>query len=454
MSQSLPEALHHWVESTCGYPIAAAHRPSSGASREAWAIDLDARAEHTALFLLQDKGNGRGSEHEAQILKALAQSPIPAPTLVAHSPEHRAILLHRVAGSSDYNGLDDDNARTSIAADLMQVTAAMHQLDISRDEFAFLEAPTDANASLQTHLAALDGLVEALGDNVEPFFLFAASWLRRHAPNSHSPLALVHSDLGPDNFMFDHGKISAILDWEIAHLGDPMEDLATIAVRDMATPIGDLEQRYQEYERASGRDIDRELVAFYRVLILTRNSLMITLGLTYPTPEFDALDMLRYQALLMRGAAICIADFHGIPRTQQLAAPSTVSTVEDPMLGALRSALTQQQQQLATDNAVQRARFDRMLGALHALTTDPAAMANTIAGEIADCNAVLATSAQTLDEATAALRHAATSAALSDDGAYRNAVASHFVQRLLRLSLQRAPLMGELYERLPQPIPH
>ena len=71
------------------------------------------------------------------------------------------------------------------------------------------------------------------------------------------------------------GRVTAVLDWEVAHWGDAMEDLAAIAVRDMATPVGHLPTRFAEYATASGATVDLYRVACDRVLVLTRNAMLI-----------------------------------------------------------------------------------------------------------------------------------------------------------------------------------
>ena len=66
-------------------------------------------------------------------------------------------------------------------------------------------------------------------DELEPQPITRAviRWLRRHPPPPAQKLSVVHADYRTGNFLFDaEGEIRAILDWEMAHLGDPLEDLA------------------------------------------------------------------------------------------------------------------------------------------------------------------------------------------------------------------------------------
>jgi aminoglycoside phosphotransferase (APT) family kinase protein len=61
----------------------------------------------------------------------------------------------------------------------------------------------------------------------QPVIRAAIRWLRRSPPPPAQKLAVVHGDFRTGNFLYDReGEIHAILDWEMAHLGDPLEDLA------------------------------------------------------------------------------------------------------------------------------------------------------------------------------------------------------------------------------------
>src|SRR6202044_2789450 len=65
----------------------------------------------------------------------------------------------------------------------------------------------------------------------DPLAEMAFRWLRLALPDVDARPVLVQGDTGPGNFLFADGRITAIVDWELAHLGDPMEDLAWLSLR-------------------------------------------------------------------------------------------------------------------------------------------------------------------------------------------------------------------------------
>lgn len=70
-------------------------------------------------------------------------------------------------------------------------------------------------------------VIEADALHPQPIAEAARRWLERHLPPPGPRLALVHGDYRTGNLLYDgEGRIRGVLDWEMAHLGDPLEDLA------------------------------------------------------------------------------------------------------------------------------------------------------------------------------------------------------------------------------------
>ncbi|MFK7896736.1 MAG: phosphotransferase family protein, partial [Myxococcota bacterium] len=313
-----------WIEEVAQGRVVSAARHFAGASREAWSVDVTlpgttpgkgpGPAEVRPLFLMRDRGQGGGSARDAHVLRALANSGVPVPAVVGFDDERATLLLSRLPGRSDFPEMEDLTEKESVAAHLMELTSALHALDIAALDIPHLSLPTKADESARLAIEQARAAQTALGEKADPFFAFALGWLEANVPAGMSADALVHSDMGPGNFLFQDGRVTGIVDWEVAHFGDAMEDLAAIAVRDMATPVGDLGKRFAEYEAASGASVDISRVHYFRLLILVRNSLMIGLGLAHPAEGFDVIEMTMYQTLLARAATLVLCDNLAVAR--------------------------------------------------------------------------------------------------------------------------------------------
>jgi hypothetical protein len=91
-------------------------------------------------------------------------------------------------------------------------------------------------------------------------------------------VVLVQGDTGPGNFMYRDGCVVAIVDWELAHLGDPMDDIAWLSLRATQEPLPDFPERLREYAARSGHAIDAERVHYYRVMAETKLQVMAYRG--------------------------------------------------------------------------------------------------------------------------------------------------------------------------------
>ncbi len=101
-----------------------------------------------------------------------------------------------------------------------------------------------------------------------------ARWLRRHIPAYDGPPVLVQGDTGPGNFMYADGRVDAVVDWELAHLGDPMDDIAWLSLRATQEPFTDFPTRLREYEALSGNVVDEARVRYYQVMAETKLQVM------------------------------------------------------------------------------------------------------------------------------------------------------------------------------------
>lgn len=113
-----------------------------------------------------------------------------------------------------------------VVAQLGEAMGRLHGID---ELPAGLAAPAGAGP-IETALVGLDGLLGMLLAP-SPVFAFGARWLERHAPDEPGRITVVHSDIRTGNIIVGPDGLRAILDWETARLGDPMEDLAWPCMR-------------------------------------------------------------------------------------------------------------------------------------------------------------------------------------------------------------------------------
>jgi aminoglycoside phosphotransferase (APT) family kinase protein len=155
-------------------------------------------------------------------------------------------------------------ARARLARQCGQALARIHRIETRR-------LPPLRRAGADEQLAYYDARHRHEG-TPRPVFELALQWLRAHRPADPPHLALVHGDFRNGNLVVGEDGLRAVLDWEMAHLGDPMEDLGWICVNSWrfgrsALPVGGFgtrEELFAGYVEAGG-ELHAERVRFWEV---------------------------------------------------------------------------------------------------------------------------------------------------------------------------------------------
>jgi hypothetical protein len=177
----------------------------------------------------------------------------------------------------------------------------------------------------------------------DPLLTYGVDWLKRFAPKKFSRISLLHGDCGPVNFMFEGNRVTSVIDWEWAHLGDPMEDLGNLCVREFWNPSGGLQGLLSRYEKRSGIPTDPKIVQYYRVQTQMRGMVPIAwMTETRAHPREPLAWWLCYRYIGDRATCEAIADCMGlelrVPEFPQAQAAddAAVSAIAEAAVWALR----------------------------------------------------------------------------------------------------------------------
>ena len=224
---------------------------------------------------------------EATVYLALQDGPVPVPRVLGVHPVHQAMLSERVEGGNWFSRIADPAEQEATAQDFMRKLAALHSLDAAGLDLPAFPAVTTVAGAVGAELDEWDLLLAARGGTPDPALVFSLRWLRDHIPRYDGPPVLVQGDTGPGNFMYAGGRVTAVVDWELAHLGDPMDDIAWLSLRATQEPFTDFPTRLREYEALSGNVVDEDRVRYYQVMAETKLQVMSHRG---PPPDGDESD--------------------------------------------------------------------------------------------------------------------------------------------------------------------
>ena len=278
---ALPDDLVAWVEEVGGGRLTAADRRPGGARKEAWFVDLERPDGSVATcFLRYDRSDPTLTKdpwtlhREASVYMALQDTAVPVPRVLGVHPVAQAMLSQRVAGETWFSRIVGAEERESTAHDFMTKLAALHALDASSLDLPLFPSVRTVAEAVAAELDEWDRVLAERGGAVDPALAFSLSWLRRHIPDYDGPPVLVQGDTGPGNFMYSGGRVTAVVDWELAHLGDPMDDIAWLSLRATQEPFTDFAVRLREYESLSGNQVDEGRVHYYQVMAETKLQVM------------------------------------------------------------------------------------------------------------------------------------------------------------------------------------
>lgn len=252
-----------------GREVTALSRLSGGASRETWRFEADGEP---LILQRQRAGDVRDMSVEANVLRAASEAGVPVARLLASGRFDngaRYIIQSWVDGETIARKiLRDDSfatARPVLVSQFATALAAVHSIPV-----ASVEGLPDTDQVAQ-YRQSLDDLNAQLGQS-HPAFELAFRWLERNRPDS-ARRTVVHGDFRLGNVMIGPEGLRAVLDWELAHVGDPMEDLGWLCVRAWrfgarlpVAGLGGYDELLSAYEAASGVAADAEALRWWEVL--------------------------------------------------------------------------------------------------------------------------------------------------------------------------------------------
>jgi aminoglycoside phosphotransferase (APT) family kinase protein len=279
MSEDLPAVIAPLAAKLAGAPgrVERFRRLSGGASQETFSFDIETD-QGVKGFILRRAPGGRdghsetslGLAGEARLLQAArAAGPFVPEVLHLSRPDDPIGLgyfMPRTEGETIARKILRDQpfeaARPKLARQCGEVLARIHALEVAG-------LPSLPVVTARQQIERYEAIYRSF-DNPRAAFELAFAWLGDHIPQE-APPRLVHGDFRLGNLMIGPEGLRAVLDWELAHLGDPLEDLAWICtpswrfgqIQHPVGGFGEIDDLVEGYEAAGGAQVDRARLKFW-----------------------------------------------------------------------------------------------------------------------------------------------------------------------------------------------
>ena len=278
MEALLGRSVASWCPGATG--VVNAVRLSGGASQETWSFDIvHPDGNIGAILRRAPQGYGAaparaaGLNAEAVLMRRAYDAGVPSPKVLhVLQPQDdlgTGFVMARVEGETIPRKILRDEefaqARPLLARQLGKVLAGIHGLALS-------QLPELRRMTAAKEIAELERDYRGF-EWPRPVFELALRWLRQRDPGPPQAVTLVHGDFRHGNLIIGPDGLRAVLDWELAHTGDPMEDLGWVCVNswrfgeiDKAVGgFGTREELFAGYE-AAGCRVDPDRVKFWEVM--------------------------------------------------------------------------------------------------------------------------------------------------------------------------------------------
>lgn len=277
---------------------------TGGASRQTWSFDAviersDGQIVTLPLILRSDPQEGPQAvmdrSLEFRVIEAayLEGVLVPKPYFLGdQSLGVPFFIMERIEGETIprrlFRDREYEQARQVMTAQLGERLARIHRVPVEQYHLQGLPAPQAGRSPAEEEINRYEEMYQTMAREPHPAFELAFRWLRQHVPPRQERV-LVHGDYRMGNVMFGPAGLCAILDWELAHVGDPLEDLGWMCVRSWRfgndhLPVGGVGKReefWRAYEAAGGFPVDPARVHFWEIFGNLRWG-VICLNMTQP----------------------------------------------------------------------------------------------------------------------------------------------------------------------------
>ncbi|MBS0377166.1 MAG: phosphotransferase family protein [Proteobacteria bacterium] len=282
------ERLEGFVKARLGQPDAGSvervERIPGGYSKDTWRVRLSRGINgHRDLILRRDLPFGPGENtvvEEFELLERLADAGLLVPRPLWCEPDASFVgrpflLFPQYPGNAVFGEWNAPaEVKRAVCFEVARLMAKLHGLDPQQLGLPGLVTNRSPVETVQAYVRSWRDKWQRRRSHPSLVLMTAFDWLERNAPAGLPRVSLVHGDVTFRNTLIHEGHLTALLDWEFWHLGDPMEDLSYFRL--VAEPHVAWSEIMQAYQEAGGEVYDPARAAFYEVWRSVRNGTTTT----------------------------------------------------------------------------------------------------------------------------------------------------------------------------------
>lgn len=303
--------------------------------RPQWKVSYMVGNTTQAILVRGDRPNSGKHDlrFEMDVMAVLESNGIKVPHIYGWMEEPKAFVMDWIdtedrAPGMLHTAIDNpttmDDERWQAMLSYMDQLAKVHAVPVSKfSRIRKLSSPPETAA--QIALTATEEMYAAgvYSNNNETTFEFLQTWLRRNVPKHRTCASFIAGDAG--QFMSAGTEVLALLDFEIANIGDTHWDLACFRGRHPYENMGDIPALYRRYAEASGKQVDLPVVGYYTVAFLQLAGIASKFFGDPKAVGGNWIEGLLEYASITRRAYEAIAELQGITLDYDLQLPAPIT---------------------------------------------------------------------------------------------------------------------------------
>ncbi len=299
-----------WLEDRLGAKLLQIEKQARW--RPVWFAELERDGEPLSICVRGDRVDARHGfslEHEMTLQQGLSEAGIPVPRVWGFCEDPRAYAMDRVHGVEHFRDVSEAE-RDAVMDDYMEILARIHRLDVepfARAGILRAERPEDSG---RLGLSIYERSYRARKKRPDPGLEFCLAWIARNPLGGPTRESVVVWDSG--QLSHRDGRVEAVLDLEIGHIGDPMMDLAGFRMRTSVLGFGDFDRLYEHYESAGGFPVDRSAIQRHHLSFTLSNQLAFHAALADPPSGSDYMTNLQWCSETNLYAIEALAEILGV----------------------------------------------------------------------------------------------------------------------------------------------
>jgi aminoglycoside phosphotransferase (APT) family kinase protein len=309
--------------------------------RPVWFVDVDRDGDTTTVMVRGDRTDAAPLfplDHEMRFQQLLEADGIPVAHVHGWVDDPRAFVIDVVPGENNFDASTDDE-RVRVMDEYMGILARIHQLDPEPYARAGITRAASPSGSGRVGLDVYVRGYRATKVRPDPFLEFCLGWIDRNPVDTHHREAPIVWDSG--QFHHRDGHITAVLDLELGHLGDPMMDLAAFRMRDTVLRFGDMSVLYDQYAEHAGAPVDLEAIMHHHFVFALTNQLVFHAALAEPPTHSDYMTNMQWASETNLFALEGLAEIMGVDDLDTVDVPepreSPVARAHAHLVQSLRS---------------------------------------------------------------------------------------------------------------------